>query len=112
MAQENLPNACPVDGCEVTIAEVAKAGDELAVTLDANFMPDVSRNHFHVWWGENYTVEQVSNNAEPTYGVEQGDWHPRSEEHTSELQSLMRISSAVFCLQHTTNTTHYQTDYT
>src|SRR3546814_5542103 len=23
---------------------------------------------------------------------------PRSEEHTSELQSLMRISSAVFCL--------------
>src|SRR3546814_3571447 len=36
---------------------------------------------------------------------------PRSEEHTSELQSLMRISSAVFCLkknkQHTkTQTTH------
>src|SRR3546814_7947497 len=25
--------------------------------------------------------------------------HHRSEEHTSELQSLMRISSAVFCLQ-------------
>src|SRR3546814_8495902 len=25
--------------------------------------------------------------------------HPRSEEHTSELQSLMRISYAVFCLQ-------------
>src|SRR3546814_10593464 len=31
----------------------------------------------------------------------------RSEEHTSELQSLMRISYAVFCLKkkkHTTNT--------
>src|SRR3546814_5617460 len=27
------------------------------------------------------------------------DWHPRSEEHTSELQSLMRISYAVFCLK-------------
>src|SRR3546814_7672366 len=25
--------------------------------------------------------------------------HERSEEHTSELQSLMRISYAVFCLQ-------------
>src|SRR3546814_10688152 len=25
---------------------------------------------------------------------------PRSEEHTSELQSLMRISYAVFCLKH------------
>src|SRR3546814_1118813 len=27
-----------------------------------------------------------------------GDAAPRSEEHTSELQSLMRISYAVFCL--------------
>src|SRR3546814_2409422 len=36
--------------------------------------------------------------------------HYRSEEHTSELQSLMRISYAVFCLktkkqQHTSHTT-------
>src|SRR3546814_6572008 len=30
----------------------------------------------------------------------------RSEEHTSELQSLMRISNAVFCLTNTTNTHH------
>src|SRR3546814_6245741 len=29
----------------------------------------------------------------------------RSEEHTSELQSLMRISYAVFCLKQTTTTT-------
>src|SRR3546814_5932858 len=28
---------------------------------------------------------------------------PRSEEHTSELQSLMRISYAVFCLNKKTN---------
>src|SRR3546814_6782307 len=28
-----------------------------------------------------------------------GIGRPRSEEHTSELQSLMRISYAVFCLQ-------------
>src|SRR3546814_7940848 len=28
----------------------------------------------------------------------------RSEEHTSELQSLMRISYAVFCLKHKNNT--------
>src|SRR3546814_3403874 len=36
---------------------------------------------------------------------------PRSEEHTSELQSLMRISYAVFCLKkknhHTKTTTRY-----
>src|SRR3546814_18461701 len=31
----------------------------------------------------------------------------RSEEHTSELQSLMRISYAVFCLKKKTNHTHY-----
>src|SRR3546814_19636706 len=30
----------------------------------------------------------------------------RSEEHTSELQSLMRISYAVFCLKKKTNTEH------
>src|SRR3546814_10345620 len=28
-----------------------------------------------------------------------GPWAMRSEEHTSELQSLMRISYAVFCLK-------------
>src|SRR3546814_4965242 len=34
-------------------------------------------------------------------GLEHGDFHcaSRSEEHTSELQSLMRISYAVFCLK-------------
>src|SRR3546814_5639629 len=31
----------------------------------------------------------------------------RSEEHTSELQSLMRISYAVFCLKKNINTTNY-----
>src|SRR3546814_5480526 len=31
--------------------------------------------------------------------------HVRSEEHTSELQSLMRISYAVFCLQQKKNMT-------
>src|SRR3546814_8908979 len=44
---------------------------------------------------------------------------PRSEEHTSELQSLMRISYAVFCLKKKTNinqqleyNTHRQTHIT
>src|SRR3546814_7839661 len=32
----------------------------------------------------------------------------RSEEHTSELQSLMRISYAVFCLKKKTNNNHTQ----
>src|SRR3546814_3174314 len=33
----------------------------------------------------------------------------RSEEHTSELQSLMRISYAVFCLKKKTQQTHTHT---
>src|SRR3546814_8629640 len=32
----------------------------------------------------------------------------RSEEHTSELQSLMRISYAVFCLKKKNNKDHYK----
>src|SRR3546814_10169575 len=34
---------------------------------------------------------------------------PRSEDHTSELQSLMRISYAVFCLKKKTHNTHLTT---
>src|SRR3546814_6190412 len=36
----------------------------------------------------------------------QPGWFPRSEEHTSELQSRMRTSYAVFCLKKTTIKTH------
>src|SRR3546814_2685802 len=39
-----------------------------------------------------------------------GEGFTRSEEHTSELQSLMRISYAVFCLK--TNSTHNITSNT
>src|SRR3546814_1458944 len=40
-------------------------------------------------------------------------WAARSEEHTSELQSLMRISYAVFCLKKKTYTSahHYRDTY-
>src|SRR3546814_7686636 len=37
------------------------------------------------------------------------DLAPRSEEHTSELKSLMRISYAVFCLKKTNIPTHTTT---
>src|SRR3546814_6908084 len=36
-------------------------------------------------------------------------WRARSEEHTSELQSLMRIPYAVFCLKKKKNTTNNHT---
>src|SRR3546814_10331831 len=37
--------------------------------------------------------------SEPTTGLYAASCCARSEEHTSELQSLMRISYAVFCLK-------------
>src|SRR3546814_9469979 len=43
--------------------------------------------------------------ASPDYiAYHDHDWGFRSEEHTSELQSLMRISYAVFCLNKITTT--------
>src|SRR3546814_4298775 len=38
--------------------------------------------------------------------------HKRSEEHTSELQSLMRISYAVFCLKKKKTTATHNKSYT
>src|SRR3546814_3510059 len=40
--------------------------------------------------------------------IERAWTEPRSEEHTSELQSLMRISYAVLCLKHKKKTKHYE----
>src|SRR3546814_2427576 len=44
-----------------------------------------------------------------SYGLA-ADAADRSEEHTSELQSLMRNSYAVFCLKKKTNTNNYRTN--
>src|SRR3546814_7435404 len=51
---------------------------------------------------------------EPSTAIATTRIEPRSEEHTSELQSLMRISYAVFCLKKkTTNAdTHTHQDDT
>src|SRR3546814_5234168 len=50
-------------------------------------------------------VERLVHARHLIFVFEVGDRaQPRSEEHTSELQSLMRISYAVFCLKKKTNT--------
>ena len=54
-----VANACPTDGCVITIVDVAKKGDEIAVTWEANFEPDVSKNHIHVYW-DTFSADQVS----------------------------------------------------
>src|SRR3546814_7034113 len=46
----------------------------------------------------------------PDFAIIDTSSEPRSEEHTSELQSLMRISYAVFCLKQKTQHRHITTD--
>src|SRR3546814_8183481 len=52
------------------------------------------------------TGRQLSHDLASSVGIEvaRGLGMSRSEEHTSELQSLMRISYAVFCLKKKKNT--------
>src|SRR3546814_8853071 len=56
--------------------------------------------------------EELAGRATTLEGLIQsleGEIESRSEEQTSELQSLMRISYAVFCLKKNTHTIHSQT---
>src|SRR3546814_3614438 len=57
-------------------------------------------DHFlRLWeWTRDFGLHR---NEEPVRddGYRAINWRSRSEEHTSELQSLMRISYAVFCLK-------------
>src|SRR3546814_8694322 len=48
-------------------------------------------------------VQPAGNDENGDSGEEEGGDEARSEENTSELQSLMRISYAVFCLKKTNN---------
>src|SRR3546814_10187256 len=50
-------------------------------------------------WRPAVPVQALIVRARPTDGPRIGQHRFRSEEHTSELQSLMRISYAVFCLK-------------
>src|SRR3546814_10221680 len=64
-----------------TGAGAMQASDSSALSQDDHFLPNLPRLSFRV--------------PEPVAGPGQS----RSEEHTSELQSLMRLSYAVFCLK-------------
>src|SRR3546814_6361205 len=61
---------------------------------------------------ESSDIIRIFNSGFDSIGALPGDYYPeakrleiRSEEHTSELQSLMRISYAVFCLKKKTRLT-------
>src|SRR3546814_7811623 len=54
------------------------------------------------------TLAATSGSSSRTSDAAEAPHRSRSEEHTSELQLLMRISYAVFCLKQKTNTQHSQ----
>src|SRR3546814_4634783 len=67
----------------------------------AHFATEVRRSVGREGHGEAMRVARLRPRADRASGAGAGSWRaamlPRSEEHTSELQSLMRISYAVFC---------------
>lgn len=94
-----VANACPAEGCTITITETGKEGSEIAVTWEANFVPDVSKNHIHIFW-DIYTADQVSGDAEAR-GVKQGEWVPTDVVPTYVTESAVSVTnrgdSTVLC---------------
>jgi hypothetical protein len=100
VTQGPVSNACPAEGCQITIMSAEREGDEIAITWEANFVPDISRNHIHVYW-DIYTADQVSNDAEAR-GVSQGEWVPTDVVPTFVTQDVvsvaMRGESTTICV--------------
>src|SRR3546814_7949913 len=88
-AAENLANfgLSISDAVRILLARVAKEGG-----LPAGLTSDPEA---HDTWFRSKVIEALAD-QQPTVSHQHQE---RSEEHTSELQSLMRISYAVFCLK-------------
>src|SRR3546814_5009245 len=110
----SLHDALPISGPRAgprnssTMATTAMAA-RWSPTPRAGCFPRAIRSARRV--SRNASNSRISCAAAPTGAKSKA----RSEEHTSELQSLMRISYAVFCLKkktkHNTTTKHRQPRY-
>src|SRR3546814_5558159 len=78
-------------GGEVMV-EVEREGQRLALPITPRLASQAGRGDF--WM---LGIEPVRRSEPPPKDAV--EHYGRSEEHTSELQSLMRISYAVFCLK-------------
>src|SRR3546814_6453356 len=95
-------------GAEINAA-VGGDGPPLLL-LHGNPLTHVSWHRVAPTLAERYTVVATDlrgygDSSKPAGGGDHSAYSFRSEEHTSELQSLMRISYAVFCLKKKKNTT-------
>jgi len=93
-------NACPVEGCKVTIVDVQPVGDELEITWDTNYSPKFARNHVHVFW-DTYTADEVYNAASEK-GHTQGEWVPTGAHPTfvtkGAVSTAKRADSTTLCV--------------
>ena len=100
---DELPNACPVDGCSISIASAEAADGEVAVVFDANFTPDFERNHIHIYW-DAYEAGSVSSDFQERGFEDQGKWHPTDEypnyttESDASVSSEFRGDSTTLCV--------------
>src|SRR3546814_6084569 len=67
----------------------------------ANLLPSAGRSH-----ASPDAVSHANPTTSRNFQHPDSAWYRRSEEHTSELQSLMRISYAVFCLKKKNSHSH------
>src|SRR3546814_9016780 len=95
-----------------------RAGDEerlAAFEKPYDSLPPMEKNRIKkidVAAAEKLLAELKAKEGGPTQKIDStvGERASRSEEHTSELQSLMRISYAVFCMKKKKNNTINCTD--
>src|SRR3546814_3831960 len=89
---EDLIRVAEVDGEPVAFMIVLPNINQLLIDMDGSLLPF---NWARLLWWLRRPKSRIL--RVPLMGVAK-----RSEEHTSELQSLMRISYAVFCLKKNT----------
>src|SRR3546814_5112133 len=95
MVEEILVPAC--DRIQLNVAQ--------AIEIHPGEMRQFPHRDHDMWQGEKGNHEYLVNVIWPlTSFTRENGATQRSEEHTSELQSLMRISYAVFCLKKKINT--------
>src|SRR3546814_10473104 len=98
-----LPDSAPVAQCAINLS-----GHTVDDESFADFVIELLRVHkvpADKLCFEITETAAISNMARVVQFIEKLRAVGRSEEHTSELQSLMRISYAVFCLTKKNNTT-------
>src|SRR3546814_7597330 len=88
---------CFNDADQVYVAPVYAAGEEPVDGVDSDALVAGIKSRGHRF--AQAVTDQNDLAGRLAGDLSAGDHIVRSEEHTSELQSLMRISYAVFCLK-------------